>query len=511
LGDPWVPPVEDMCPCTLLQAELNGQYWWSADTYMKIINEYADAGESWTDDYNSNVTTEWEYDQFPVGSCYQKFNGQGPRCCYGSAEANATVPFWWRDWWLDTLFTGPFASHYERYPILHINATEFDGWIFNISNYEYFQAYLHNNMIGDMIPRRQCCLESQSGAHCKLYNELRPPATCGGYQAQETIMTWGDPHFTTSDGQTYTFNGEGEYWMVYSPGRVSIQTRLAKAVADDGSPSQATAFIGFAAKEDSTGTAVVSFEIDPTNPSGVIVKVNGATQTISQAGESIESIQLSQSTDNGKTKYTAAFPGGTTIRVTSTESMLELELTLLSSAKTHTKGLLGTWNSQSSDDFEDRSGTVINVATLQPSTHLDDLTGALLEQPLYNFGLSWALTDDSESIFTYTGVGTDTFNDHNPSPPDTPPFLENLLDTYDGTTYLNDIKTSCTQSGTISRTCVFDYLVTNRSSIATNTMTNEQTSGAVTALRTNNNPNITGLTGSSIYLENIIKVFIEKT
>lgn len=73
-----------------------------------------------------------------------------------------------------------------------------------------------------------------------------------------TVFFWGDPHFTTSDGQSYTFNGQGEYWMVYAPGQVSVQTRLAKAEAEGGSPSDATAYVAFAVCEDSSGSEKVS-------------------------------------------------------------------------------------------------------------------------------------------------------------------------------------------------------------------------------------------------------------
>ena len=31
----------------------------------------------------------------------------------------------------------------------------------------------------------------------------------------------GDPHFTTIDGLTYTFNGLGEYWLVRTRDRMS--------------------------------------------------------------------------------------------------------------------------------------------------------------------------------------------------------------------------------------------------------------------------------------------------
>ncbi|CAF4002374.1 unnamed protein product, partial [Rotaria sp. Silwood1] len=34
--------------------------------------------------------------------------------------------------------------------------------------------------------------------------------------------TWGDPHFTTLDGTSYTFNGYGEYIYLVIPSKASI-------------------------------------------------------------------------------------------------------------------------------------------------------------------------------------------------------------------------------------------------------------------------------------------------
>lgn len=35
----------------------------------------------------------------------------------------------------------------------------------------------------DLVPRRQCCIESGSANYCNLYTQRRPQATCEGYEA----------------------------------------------------------------------------------------------------------------------------------------------------------------------------------------------------------------------------------------------------------------------------------------------------------------------------------------
>jgi len=500
LGNPWVPD-QQACPCTLLQNEIDGLQWWSVDSIMDLLNYYQSEGENWSFYYNTADITEWMYDELAIGSCYQLADGTGPRCCYGSASsgADSSSPEWWSNWWTHTLFSGPFSSQYWRYQIPH--TTHNGEWVFDGDASE-FSAYVSAALDGDLIPRRQCCVESESATHCGLYTELRPAAVCEGYAAPEPFYFWGDPHFTTSDGQSYTFNGQGEYWMVYAPGQASVQTRLAKATAEDGSLTDATAYVAFAVCEDSSGTEKLQFEVNFADSAGtgLIVKDTSGTDVTSQftqTGSNVNSIHLRLSTLDGVTKYTATFSSGTSVTVHCQDHMLELELTLLTSAKGVSKGLLGTWNSNSADDFELRDGTVIDVATLQPTTHLDVLNGSLLEQPLYDFGLSWALTDASESIFYYSGSSGDTFSDHNPTGAGQPPFIENLLDQYDGTDHLATIKHNCTTDNAISRTCVFDYLVTNKSSIATASLNSERTAGSVTSITANSNPNITGISGTT--------------
>lgn len=63
-------------------------------------------------------------------------------------------------------------------------------------------------------------------------------------------ITFGDPHFTTLDGFTYTFNGHGEYTMIKSTDEnvtFELQARTGRAIeADSGNFTNATIFTAFA-------------------------------------------------------------------------------------------------------------------------------------------------------------------------------------------------------------------------------------------------------------------------
>ena len=56
------------------------------------------------------------------------------------------------------------------------------------------------------------------------------------------------------------------------------------------------------------------------------------------------------------------------------------------------KYVTGTWNSDETDDFELKNGTIIEFESLQPTEFLDVLEGSLLEEPLYAFGQTCKLS-----------------------------------------------------------------------------------------------------------------------
>jgi len=64
-------------------------------------------------------------------------------------------------------------------------------------------------------------------------------------------ITFGDPHVTTLDGLTYTFNGLGEYWLMQTTvATFEFQARTGQASTSDGDLTDATVFTAFAVNTD---------------------------------------------------------------------------------------------------------------------------------------------------------------------------------------------------------------------------------------------------------------------
>ena len=69
---------------------------------------------------------------------------------------------------------------------------------------------------------------------------------------------FGDPHMVTLDEKPFTFNGYGEYFILKVKGvDFTLQGRMEPLLADDGSPSKATVYTAFAAKENGSDVVQV--------------------------------------------------------------------------------------------------------------------------------------------------------------------------------------------------------------------------------------------------------------
>ncbi|XP_071806324.1 sushi domain-containing protein 2-like isoform X2 [Asterias amurensis] len=69
-----------------------------------------------------------------------------------------------------------------------------------------------SHWVEDVVPYQFCCRWATD--RCRTYLENRPGKDCYDYNAQQSAVVFGDPHFVTFDGRRYTFNGIGEYQLM---------------------------------------------------------------------------------------------------------------------------------------------------------------------------------------------------------------------------------------------------------------------------------------------------------
>ncbi|XP_076816426.1 uncharacterized protein LOC143462236 isoform X2 [Clavelina lepadiformis] len=355
------------------------------------------------------------------------------RCCYNQAGS---------------FVSGPFASRHE---------------LFQIPRSDVSEVTYNAALDFDLIPRRMCCYESTNPSFCEYYIEKRPLATTIGYNPCLFAFGNGDPHIVTLDEVFYTFNGLGEYYLFYSPAFL-VQSRTQRAINDKGEETKATIFTAFVVKDNTSDSGNVQFELDEADSNGTsfIVKVNGVPRSVSEIEVTIENVSLS--VVDGV--YKAIFPSTNSFEVSANLFIADLKVVVDPALQNVSKGLLGAWSGIKEDDFELRNGTVLNYDDLLVTTDLDILDGKLSERKIYDFGQTWQI-EESESLFVYGG---DDYSTYNPSNPEEPPFLEDLVREQRNASYFNEVATGCTQSGVINTQCLFDTLVTNRTDIGQQTL-----------------------------------------
>ncbi|CAF0966865.1 unnamed protein product [Rotaria sp. Silwood1] len=123
----------------------------------------------------------------------------------------------------------------------------------------------YRHFFSDLLPYYSCCgTSSEVLPNCQHYIRYRPSGTCVNLIPIQTGGK-GDPHFSTLDGNSYTFNGHGEYTLLKSIDKqFEIQVRLAPLVNESVSPTSmnnATAIIAFVIRNEDQPR--VQFELFP--------------------------------------------------------------------------------------------------------------------------------------------------------------------------------------------------------------------------------------------------------
>ncbi|XP_061862007.1 mucin-4-like [Colius striatus] len=219
-----------------------------------------------------------------------------------------------------------------------------------------------------------CCRRVKKPLFCTRFAEKRPRIGCKGYVPPTPAGAFGDPHITTLDGLTYTFNGLGDFVLLLaSDAQTSfvLHGRTART-----GMAQATNFVAFAAQYISATTTTVEWTLG--SQGDIQVLLNNKTIQFSYSQDMDADVYYSPGVLLVNTSsLTAVFDGATAVSISATSKILSVVCSLPDGYHNRTKGLLGTWDHDLTDDFQMPNGTSIPVNSS--------------EEEIYSYGMTWAV------------------------------------------------------------------------------------------------------------------------
>lgn len=232
-----------------------------------------------------------------------------------------------------------------------------------------------SHWVYDVLSFYYCCLWSDN---CRYYFKHRPSSDCRRYQTPSSAVVFGDPHFITLDGLSYSFNGKGEYTLVYS--EVKQLTVQGRTEPVDGT-IKATKMTAVAMREASSDIIEVRM-VDGDNS----LQVLQSQKKLSFSEQSWMDLTGVFVFSSVSTNVTVMFPSGAGVEVRLREGNMATTVLLPEEFKDLTVGLMGNLNGNAMDDL-----TLSNGQVVQNTSNPEEV---------FSFGASWAISNTS-SLFTY--------------------------------------------------------------------------------------------------------------
>ncbi|KAL3836533.1 hypothetical protein ACJMK2_021957, partial [Sinanodonta woodiana] len=328
----------------------------------------------------------------------------------------------------------------------------------------------------DVQMKKICCEQSD---YCYLYYALRPVGECYSKFPFNSALSWGDPHIETLDAKQYTFNGWGEFTLLSVTTENTsfiLQGRTDKATTNAGMAVEATSFTAFAARYNNESSIHVEMNAER---NGTYVYGNGIDYSLDFANMtkafyvSTDTLTLSRSSDTNSLNVlfsSTADPVALIISVGA--EMLALGITLPPIFKNKTKGLLGNYDGNPSNDFVYPNGTRL-------AEKCDRKRNILLRIKFIQ---------DSESVFKYPNEkGHADFHHGN----FTPKYLVEATESQ-----LREASLKCGNN----TACVYDLIMTNSVLVAEHTKEVAEQALKEKEETANTNPSIESNATSTLYV-----------
>ncbi len=313
----------------------------------------------------------------------------------------------------------------------------------------------------DVLPYFSCCkaLVSPSAEKCKQYMDKRPPGRCENLLPVPSGGN-GDPHFTTLNGSSYTFNGYGEYTLIKSTvAQFEVQVRLVLVNVNSSNKCEekATAIVAFVIKNGNQSR--VQFELFPLQKLIQILIDNRAVEYIPLTEEDFKFLSTSPIIYSDDRQLKIRQTSVTSLEITYGESNMQFTVYLRPSfdfldlvsiiprdimEKGKPQGLMGDL-----DGLAFPNGTRVSLATMN-----DD-------QALFAYGESWRTTNNTSLFYYYYQNSHATHQNFNYQPP----FPQEIFKKYNGTDRFQMAQNNC-RNLTDPQRCLYDVLITNDPTIS---------------------------------------------
>uniref|UniRef100_A0A8C9S3J0 Sushi domain containing 2 n=1 Tax=Scleropages formosus TaxID=113540 RepID=A0A8C9S3J0_SCLFO len=237
-----------------------------------------------------------------------------------------------------------------------------------------------SHWVYDVISFYYCCLWSDN---CRYYFAHRPSSDCRTYRAPKAGVVFGDPHIITFDGTTYTFNGQGEYYLVRSPSNnLTIQGRTERVKMENGTLAKATRLSSVAMME--KGSDVIEVRLGNRQNHLEVLRNEQVLSFSEQSWMDLSGVFVFSPIPQN---VTVMFPSGAGIEARGRGDTLAATVLLPAEFFNDTLGLLGRMNGDAADDLVSSDGQVISSE--QSSA-----------EDLFHFGAGWLISNET-SLFTY--------------------------------------------------------------------------------------------------------------
>ncbi|XP_072311564.1 sushi domain-containing protein 2-like [Eucyclogobius newberryi] len=289
-----------------------------------------------------------------------------------------------------------------------------------------------SHWVYDVLSFYYCCLWSDN---CSYYFKHRPSSGCVKYRTPRSAAVFGDPHFLTFDGLSYSFNGKGEYVLMSSKDKDLLIQGRTEPVNDT---IKATKMTAVAMREGSSDVIEVRVVSEP-NQSRLEVLQN--QEKLSFSEQSWMDLHGVFVFSPSSTKVTVMFPSGTGVEVRLRGDNMATTVLLPEDFSHMTLGLMGKLNGNAQDDLTLENGQVVqNISN---------------PEEVFSFGASWAIIPNS-SLFTYDSTYLE--NEYKNAPKHDVSFFPDFYVTENASDpLLNQAIQICSGEG--SQFCRYDVLV----------------------------------------------------